>query len=93
MDTGKIFITVGHPQSLTANVKKIPVTISENMTEKEVRQFAKKFREQFARHPWLLGFARQLGGFAPGDLYWALFQNYDDKKPVMASDNYFWRRK
>lgn len=31
--------------------------------------------------------------FKPSDFYWAVFENFRGEKPIVASDNWYWRRK
>lgn len=90
-----LFISVGHPAAKPGTaVRNIPVKVSGvNSPKNHAKQRAAKLVRLFAMNAWMLGFHRDLEGFMPEELYWAIFPSIDAKKPIAASDNFYWRRK
>lgn len=85
-----LFVSVGHPDAKpTTACKNIPVKVKEGASPLDL---AKAIRKHFAAHPFLLGFHREIK-FKPQDFFWAIFPEFDGKKPIAASDNFYWRRK
>lgn len=88
-----IWVMVGHPcQKVPA-----PFMLTQlHVKEGEERKWAKLHRIEVTKNLGNFGMAHlQERGLKllPSDFYWAVFENQDDEKPVLASDNYFWRRK
>lgn len=84
----KILVTIGHP---SAPFPILPFCMA-NVQKGEELHIAKQIRKDVAENTAHFGFPREFGGFAPAELYWAIFENTTDEKPVLASDNWYWRK-
>jgi len=83
----QIMVTIGHP------AQKIPVLpfCIINVQEGEERKRAKELRLDVVENINAYGFPYGIK-FNPSDFYWAVFAvSEDNEKPVIASDNYYWR--
>jgi hypothetical protein len=80
-----VLVSIGHPNS------RIPILpmVSTLVTDATEVFKAKKLRKQVAENTSGYGFAVGVK-FNPSDLYWAIFDSTDDKKPRLCSDNYYW---
>lgn len=84
------YVTIGHPARREPMLATIGIVIP---NEKAAREQAKTLRQEVARNAGHYGFRDTQGNvitFKPSELYWAVFDNKDDEKPALHSDNYLW---
>lgn len=84
----RIFVRIGHPSAAEPILPYTGMDIPEGLEAKS----AKKLRKEVAENPAHFGFPREFGGFAPAELYWAVFEDVFAQKLVLASDNWYWRK-
>ena|SRR5688572_24272789 len=83
-----VFIRIGHPSAPSPILPFMAIDVEKGTEGKE----AKKLRKEVAENTAHFGFPREFGGFAPGELYWAVFEDVFAQKLVQASDNWYWRK-
>lgn len=84
----RILVEIGHPSAPAPIVNFVAMDVEEGTEAKA----AKKFRKEVAENTAHFGFPRGFGGFAPAELYWAVYGKVAEEKPVLVSDNWYWRK-
>lgn len=80
----RVYISVGHPALPTPMIHRLEMDVP------DTREAAKKLRKEVAETSTSYGFPEKLK-VSPSDLYWAIFDKIGAERPVIASDNYFWK--